>query len=129
MLNTIGRQLLYSMSLLSHGTIQTVGVAAYRDSTCTTPVSNVDWGKISPGSSSTNTFYVRNEGNSNLMLSLTATNWNPTNAQSYMTLSWNYAGQTIAPDQVMQITLALSVSQSIDGINNFYFDIVITGAS
>lgn len=129
LLNTIGGQLLYSTSLQSHGTIQTVGVAAYRDSACTTPVSNVDWGKITPGYSSTNTFYVRNEGNSDLTLSLAATNWNPTSAKSYMTLSWNYAGQTITPDQVIQITLRLSVSQNIDGINNFYFDIVITGAS
>jgi len=129
LLNTIGGQLLFSTSLESHGTIQTIGVAAYRDSACTTPVSNVDWGKIAPGSSSTNTVYVKNEGNSDLTLSLAATNWNPTSAQSYMTLSWNYAGQTIAPNQVIQVTLRLSVSQSISGISNFYFDIVITGAS
>ena len=129
LLNTIGGQLLYSTSLQSQGTIQTIGVAAYRDSTCTALVSNVDWGKITPGSSSANTFYVRNEGNSDLTLSLAETNWSPTNAKSYMTLSWNYAGQTIAPEQVIQVTLRLSVSQSISGISNFYFDIVITGAS
>ena len=129
LLNTIGGQLLYSTSLQSHGTIQTIGVAAYKDSACTTPVSDVNWGNIAPGSSSTNTLYVKNEGNSDLTLSLATTNWNPTNAQSYMTLNWNYAGQTITPNQVIQITLTLSVSQSINGIESFYFDIVISGAS
>ncbi len=129
LLNTIGGQLLYSTSLQSHGTIETIGVAAYRDSACTTPMSYVDWGRITPGVQSTNTFYVRNEGNTEFTLSLSATNWNPINAQSYMTLSWNYAGQTISPNQVLQITLTLSVSQSISGIESFYFDIVIMGAS
>ena len=129
LLNTIGGQLLYSTSLQSHGTIETIGVAAYMDSSCTTLVSNVDWGKLVPGGSGTNTIYVKNEGNSALTLLLNTNNWNPTTAQSYLTLSWNYAGQTLAPNQVIQIRLTLSVSQSINGIESFYFDIVIMGAS
>lgn len=129
LLNTIGGQLLYSTSLQSHGTIETIGVAAYTDSSCTTLVSSVDWGKIAPGYSSTNTFYIKNEGNSDLTLSLDTKNWNPTTAQNYMTLNWNYAGQTISPNQVIQITLTLLVSQNINGIDSFYFDIVISGTS
>ena len=129
LLNTIGGQLLYSTSLQSHGIIETVGVAAYTDSACTIPVSNVDWGRVSPGYSSTNTLYVRNEGNSDLALSFNTNNWNPINAQNYLTLSWNYAGQTIKPNQVIQITLTLSVSQSTSGVESFYFDIVISGSN
>jgi hypothetical protein len=129
LLNTIGGQLLYSTSLQSHGTIETIGVAAYTDSACTTLVSNVDWGKVTPGGYRTNTLYVRNEGNSDLTLSLEPRNWNPINAQNYMTLSWNYAGQTISPNQVFQVTLTLSVSESINGVESFYFDIVIMGTN
>ncbi|PVX27247.1 MAG: hypothetical protein CW716_03325 [Candidatus Bathyarchaeum sp.] len=129
LLNTIGGQLLYSTSLQSHGIIETVGVAAYTDSACTIPVSNVDWGRVAPGYSITNTLYVRNEGNSDLTLSFNTNNWNPVNAQNYLTLSWNYAGQTVKPNQVVQITLTLSVSQSTSGIESFYFDIIISGAN
>ena len=129
LLNTIGGQLLYSTSLQSHGTIETIGVAAYMNSACTIPVTSVDWGKVAPGYSNTNTFYLRNEGNSDLTLTLHTNNWNPANAENYMTLNWNYAGQTISPNQVFQVTLTLSVSQSISGVESFYFDIVINGAS
>ncbi len=127
--NSIAGQLLATTSLQSHGTIETVGVAAYKESSCVNVMSNVEWGKIFPGGSATNTIYVRNEGNSEVTLSLNAANWSPSNTQNYMTLTWNYGGQTIQPNQVVQITLTLSVSSSISGIQNFYFDIIITGAS
>jgi len=127
--NSIGGQLLQSTSIQSHGIIQTIGVAAYTNSACTIPMTEVDWGKIAPGQSSTNTFYVRNEGNSIMTLSLNTENWNPTEAKNYMTLNWNYAGQTISPNQTLQITLTLSVSQNIQEIDSFYFDIIIIGTS
>jgi len=118
--NTIGGQLLASTSLQSHGMVETIGVAAYRDSTCTTSMTGVDWGTITPGVSNTNTFYVRNEGNSEITLSFNTQNWNPINARSYMSISWNYAGQTISPNQVVQVTFTLSVSQGISGVESFY---------
>ena len=84
---------------------------------------------IQPIFHKTNTFYLRNEGNSDLTLSLDATNWIPSNAQNYLTLSWNYGGQVIRPNQVLQVTLTLSVSPNITGIENFNFDIEIVGTS
>ena len=129
LLSTIGGQLLASTSLQSHGTIETIGVSAYRDSACTTSITGVDWGTIVPGVSITNTFYVRNEGNSKITLSLNTQNWNPINARSYMSLGWNYEGQIISPNQVVQVTFTLSVSQDISGVESFYFNIIIMGAS
>jgi len=128
-LSSIVGQLVYRTSLQSYGEIKTIGVVAYKDSSCITPISGVDWGIIMPGGAITNTLYVRNEGNSDLTLSLDTTNWNPTNARDYMTLSWNYMGQTIGPNQVVQITLTLAVSQNINGIESFNFDIIILGTS
>jgi hypothetical protein len=127
--NSIAGQLLSTTSLQSHGTIETVGVAAYRESSCINSMTNVEWGGIGPGGSVTKTVYIKNEGNSGVTLSLNTVNWNPTNAQGYMSLSWNYGGQTIQPNQVVQITLTLSVSSSISGIKDFYFNIMIAGTS
>ena len=128
---TISGQLFTRTSMYSYGTIQiqTAGVVAYRDFACTTGVSEVAWGSLAPGSSSTNTFYLKNEGTTSLTLSLDTTSWNPTSAPNYMTLSWDYNGQTIAPDQVIQVTLTLSVSQGINGINYFGFEIMINATS
>jgi len=55
-------------------------------------------------------------------------NWNPSNASDYMTLSWDYGGQSINPDEVVQVTFTLSVDASIDGITGFSFDITIVGS-
>jgi hypothetical protein len=81
---------------------------------------------LDPGSNKTVTVYVRNEGNSAATLSRATQNWNPSTASSYMTLTWNYAGQTLSVNQVLQIRLTLAVSSAVSGITSFSFDIVIT---
>ena len=127
----ISGQLSTRTQMYSYGSIQiqTAGIAAYRDASCTTTASNVPWGTIAPGSSGKYTLYIKNKGTTSLNLFLDTTNWNPTNAANYMTLTWNYNGQKIEPNQVIQITLTLSVSQSISGIDSFNFEIVLTGTS
>jgi hypothetical protein len=59
-------------------------------------------------------------------LSKVAQNWNPSSASSYMTLNWNYAGQTLSVNQALQVRLTLVVSSTVSGITNFSFDIIIT---
>jgi len=81
---------------------------------------------LEPGSDKTVTVYVRNEGNTVVTLSKVAQNWNPSTASSYMTLNWNYAGQTLSVNQLLQVKLTLVVSPSVSGITNFSFDITIT---
>jgi hypothetical protein len=131
LLSTISGQLSTSTQMHSYGSIQiaTAGIATYRDAGCTTTASEIPWGTLAPGASGEYIFYIKNEGETSLTLSLSTANWSPANAANYITLSWNYNGQTIAPNQVIQITLTLKVSQSISGINSFSFDIVLTGTS
>jgi len=68
---------------------------------------------------------VRNEGNMPGYLSLSAVNWNPPIASSYMTLTWDYKGQVLEPYKSIKVTLTLLISQDIQGITNFNFDTVI----
>jgi len=128
-LNTISGQLLVRNNLYSYGSIQiqTIGVTAYRDISCTTTVSSIALGTFTPGLFTTNIIYIKNEGTTSLTLSLDTTNWNPTNAPNYIALNWDYNGQTIAPSQVIKIILTLSVSQNVNGINSFNFEIIIDG--
>jgi len=106
--------------------VKGIGVGVYWDQACTNAVSSISWGLIDPGSNVNKTIYVRNEGNTVATLSLTTSNWNPTTASSYMTLSWNYDGQTLSVNQVVQVKLTLAVSLGVTGITNFSFDITIT---
>jgi len=108
------------------GSVKGVGVGVYSDQSCTNAISSINWGMLDPGSNANKTVYIRNEGNTPATLSMSTSNWNPTNASSYLTLSWNYGGQTLSANQVVQVKLTLSVSASIKGITNFSFDITIT---
>jgi len=117
------------LTIPSIGRIKTVGVGVYWNSTCTNVVSTIDWETVEPGSSKNVTVYIRNEGNSVSTLSLNTSNWNPSSASNYISLSWDYRGQKLSPNQVMQVTLTLSISSSIKDISNFSFDITISATA
>lgn len=114
-----------ALSIGSQGTVKATGVGVYLDGSCSNAVSFVDWGTNEPGSTKNITVYIRNEGNGVITLFLGTDNWTPSNASNYMALSWDYAGQPIGPQEVVQIALTLSTSPDIEGITNFSFDIII----
>ena len=115
-----------SRTISNVGLMKGIGVGIYWNSACTNRTSSIDWGLLDPGSDKIVTVYVRNEGNAVVTLSKATQNWNPSTASSYITLNWNYAGQTLSVNQVLQIKLTLVVSSSISGITSFSFDITIT---
>lgn len=115
-----------SRTVSSAGSVKGIGVGVYWDFACTDRTSSINWGLLDPGSDKTITVYVRNEGNSLAILSKATQNWSPSAASNYMTLNWNYAGQNLSVNQVLQIKLTLVVSQTISGITDFSFDITIT---
>ena len=131
-LSTISAQFFTKNNIYSYGTVQiqtqTAGLNIYSDSGCTTDVSSLPWGNVSPGGSVSNLVYIKNEGDVPLTLTLETINWSPTNAPNYISLKWNYYGDTVAPNQVIPVRLTLTVSQSINGIQNFNFEIIINGS-
>jgi len=106
----------------------TVKIGVYWDIECTSEVISVDVGDIEVGSTDTKTVYVRNEGDTAVTLSMGTENWSPPEASGYITLSWDYGGQSISPGDVVPVVLTLSVSEDISGITSFSFDLVITGS-
>jgi hypothetical protein len=109
------------------GSLKTIGIGAYWDENLTSRVDEIDWGLLEPGDQKSFSIYLHNEGNSAVTLSESTSNWNPSAAATYLTLSWDYNGQTIEADKNLQVTLTLSVSASITGISNFGFDIIVVG--
>ena len=110
------------------GSVKAIGVGVYWDENCTSEVSSVDWGTLEPGSGENVAVYIRNEGTSVAGLSMDTSNWSPSNASNYLTLSWDYDGVFLNPDEVVNVTFTLSVSASIEGVTSFSFDIVIVGS-
>lgn len=125
---TVMGTILGRVTLPNTGTVKAIGVGVYWDGSCNNLVSSIDWGTVNPGSTKEVTVYVKNEGNAPETLSLEAENWNPSTASSYLSVTWDYGGQVIDVGGVVQVTLSLSVSDTIEGITSFSFDIVITGS-
>jgi len=111
------------------GTVNTSGVGVYQESDCINALKLINWTTLEPGSSKNFTCYVRNELSSVSTLSMSTSNWDPPNASDYLTLSWDYGGQSIGVNDWVQVTFTLSVDAGIVGITSFSFDITIVGAS
>ena len=111
----------------SRGEIRGIGVKVYSDSACSSKLSSINWGTMEPGESQNLTIYIRNEGNSAANLSLSTANWSPSNASQSMALTWDYDMKPIASNEVVKIVLTLAVSDTVSGVTDFSFDIIIVG--
>jgi hypothetical protein len=127
MLTSVLALLQSNRSFSNNGTITTVNVGAYQDSGCTQVLSTIDWGNVVPGSSSSRTIYVKNTGNTQISLNMTLNTWNPSNAASYMNLTWNQENTVLNVGNNVAALLVLSVSASVTGITSFSFNATITG--
>ena len=115
------------VNVANTGVITSLKVGVYTTLQCTANLTQINWGTVTPGSSYTYTGYIRNNGNAQITLSMTTTNWNPT-AASAITVTWNYGGAAITPGQVVAVTWTLTIPSSISGVQSFSFNIVITGS-
>ena len=103
-----------------------IGLGVYSDQACTTTLSSIDWGLLEPGGTNTATCYLKSTSNVNASLTLSEGNWAPALASSYISLSWNRESYHVKPGEVVSAILTLQVSSSIQGVNSFSFDAVIT---
>jgi len=118
-----------SRNIPNAGEVRTYGVGVYEDVGCENKLDNINWGVLEPGSSEDKICYIENEGNSASTLSMDTSNWSSSEAEDHISLSWDYGGQCIDVDEVVQVTFTLAVDASIEGITNFSFDIIIVGNS
>ncbi len=116
-----------SQTMQSTGSITAVNVGVYSDSGCTQNLTSIDWGTLAPGNSTTRTIYIKNTGTIPVTLSMATSGWVPSNANTYLTLSWNRANYVLAASTSVSATLTLTASASAGTLTTFSFNIVITG--
>lgn len=103
-----------------------IAVGVYYDQGCTNKVASIDWGTLSIGSTKSLTVYVRNDGSVQVTLTKTVT-WHTAGASTYITLDWDYTGQTLAASSVTKLTLTLVVASNTPAaVTDFNFDLTIT---
>jgi len=111
----------------SAGTILTINMQAYTDSACTQRCTQIDFGTLNPGGTSTKTLYLKNTGTTSIFLSLDVDNWNPVDAGVWLSLSWDRENQVLMSDESILATVSLSVDENIEVIEYFDFDIILLG--
>jgi hypothetical protein len=116
-----------SQTVPSGGTISAVNVGVYTDSGCTTNCTSIDWGTLAAGGSNSRTIYVKNTGTIPVTLSMTNASWTPSNANTYLTVSWNRQNSVLAVNSSVQATLTLTASANAGNLTSFSFNIIITG--
>ncbi len=109
------------------GTITAINLGVYTDSACTQNCTTLNAGTLSPGAIYTQTLYVKNTGNLPETLTMTVNNWNPTNANTYLTLTWNQQNVLLNPAQTVQGTLTLTVAPNTGSLTSFSCSIIFTG--
>ena len=107
--------------------IVSLGVDVFWDPECTSQVPEVDWGIFEPGDSKNVSVYVKNTGNTALILSINTTDWAPATAEMYITVAWDAEGAQLSVGEVLKVNITLSVSAGVSGFTDFQFSIVITG--
>jgi hypothetical protein len=89
-----------TQNVSSDGTVTTsANLGVYSNSQCTTNLTSINWGALTPGGSTTQTIYVKNIGSGlSLALNMTTTNWSA-GANGPITLTWNQENTRLNPGQ------------------------------
>ena len=109
------------------GTISAINVGVYSDSACTQNCTTLNVGTLSPGGTFTQTVYIKNTGNVQETLSMTVNNWNPANASSYLTLTWNQQNTVLTAGQSIQATITLTAASNTGTLTSFGCNMIFMG--
>ena len=115
-----------SKTIHATGEVVAIDVEVHADPDCTVVLNSIDWGRLYPGESRNTTFYVQLFGNTPSTLGLSTYNFAPVAAEQYLALTWDYDSHVLNPGDVLEVTVTLTVSSSITGIESFSFDVIVT---
>jgi hypothetical protein len=107
--------------------IQTVGELKVYLNPQEPPAANLQWGALTPGETKLVPVYIQNTGNTPLSITVLPSEWNPTDAATYLTLTCNCV--EVPAYSLNEAYFALIVSPDIKGVGAFSFTITVTGSS
>ncbi len=117
-----------TQSIVSGKIINLTNIGIYSDKACKQPITTLNWGAIPQGTSANQTIYIKNLYSTTLQLSMTTLNWNPTNANNSIAVTWNCEGATLRPHQVLPATISINIASNTS-VTAFNMDVSIAGIS
>lgn len=119
----------FSANIQNTGSIKNVNCEIFSDPAATQPITNINWGALAPDSAVNVTIYVKNTGNAPLNWTAATSNWNPAQAQTYITCTADFKGAAnTPPNMIIPVTLTLKISPATTGFTNYAFTITVTAS-
>ncbi len=112
------------VTVTSTGTIKAVGLNFYSDSQATQPLTTINWGMAAPGDTVNRQAYMKSTSNVPCTVAMSTKEWNPTEAGTYLTCTWDSSGQ-IQPNEVIKVTFTLAISPNTNTFRSYSFSIVV----
>jgi hypothetical protein len=121
----------------AQGSLTGINVGLYNDNGCTSNCTNLTWGAMTPGTPKPIGIFIKNTGALPETLSFATNGWagtfngqpvnDPTKA-NYFNLTWNIPSNTVLnPGDIQPVTFTLNINNTITGVDNFSFNIIVTG--
>ena len=115
-------------SIPSTGLVLAVNLGVYADAGCSVNLTAIDWGSLYPGDSASRTVYVKNSGNTPIVLSMSTNGWTPSIAEGQLSVSWDREDVSLGPGESTAAVLTLAVSASVHDVASFTVNVVISGS-
>jgi len=109
----------------SSGLINYGDLKFYSDYVLGTEMSSIEWGELEPGDVANVSCIILNTKKESMLLDFYTDNWDPSAAQEFLNLSWNYDGVALDYYEYVEVVFSLSVSIEIKDIESFSFDITV----
>lgn len=86
---------------------------------------SINWGILSPGDTSNSIVQVTNAGNRTITLGFNCSGFEPPEAENYLSLTWDYANQTVEVSQQIDVIFTLAVAINITRIYEFRLNVTV----
>lgn len=105
--------------------IETVaGIEVFEDSELSQPLTSLNWGNVTVNTVYNKSFYILNTGNATATYFMLVDNWNSNETETYISITWDFMGAYVAPNENIYVTLSLFISPDIPlTVQNFTCDI------
>jgi hypothetical protein len=94
--------------LPSLAVIKTIEVEIYWDKQAQNKTDLINWGELQTGKSVETTVYMKSVSNFDVTVDLVLTDWSPPEISDYVSLTWDYDGAILEPQELIEVTLTMS---------------------
>ncbi|HVP92555.1 MAG TPA: dockerin type I domain-containing protein [Acidobacteriota bacterium] len=116
---------IYNIQNVSAVSVSSPSLGVYWDVKATSPISAINWGNVTIGLEKDVTVFVKNLGQSALILSFTTSAWNPSTVYPNMYLCWNYNLQQVQPGSIVKVILKLFATPRVNSVKSFSFNLYV----